>query len=146
MPFQETTADTSPASPEPARSLFTSMLRGWRKKCPACGKGALLSGYLKVPQNCSNCGEELHHHRADDAPPYFTIFLVGHLVVPTALLLEMTMRPPLWLQALLWGPLTVLLALYFLPHFKGALIGLQWAFRMHGFGDEANNNAIDISD
>jgi uncharacterized protein (DUF983 family) len=115
------------------RPIFESMLRGTKLKCPACGIGALYRRYLKVSDTCPNCGEELFHHRADDAPPYFTVVIVGHIVVALMLLVEMTYRPPLWVHAALWLPLTVILALVLLPPIKGALIGLQWALRMHGF-------------
>ena len=83
--------------------------------------------YLKVADTCPHCGEALHHHRADDAPPYFTIVIVGHIVVSLVLAVEMAYRPPLWLHAALWLPLTVILALGLLPSVKGALVGLQWA-------------------
>ena len=60
--------------------------------------------YLKVADNCPHCGEALHHQRADDAPPYFTIVIVGHVVVSLVLAVEMAYRPPLWLHAALWLP------------------------------------------
>ena len=96
-------------------------------RAPSCGKGSMFRRYLKVADECPSCGEELHHHRADDAPPYFTIIIVGHVVVSLLLAVEMAYRPPLWLHAALWLPLTVLLALVLLPPIKGALVGLQWA-------------------
>ena len=73
------------------------------------------------------------HHRADDAPPYFTIVIVGHIVVPLLMTVELTYAPPLWLHLLLWLPLTAILSLALLPCVKGAIVGLQWAHRMHGF-------------
>jgi uncharacterized protein (DUF983 family) len=89
--------------------------------------------YLKVADACPHCGEELHHHRADDAPAYFTIVIVGHIVVGLVLAVEIAYRPALWVHAALWLPLTVILTLVLLPMVKGALVGLQWALRMHGF-------------
>jgi uncharacterized protein (DUF983 family) len=89
------------------RSVLLSLLRGARLTCPACGKGAMFRRYLKVADTCPACGEELHHHRADDAPPYFTIVIVGHVVVGSMLAVEMAYRPPLWLHAAIWLPLTV---------------------------------------
>ena len=68
------------------RPLRTALLRGWRRKCPNCGQGALLKSYLKVNDTCTVCREELHHHRADDGPAYLTILIVGHLMI--ALLYE----------------------------------------------------------
>src|SRR5512143_2763263 len=125
------------------RPVFQSMLRGAKLKCPACGVGALYRRFLKVSDTCPHCGEELHHHRADDAPPYFTIVIVGHIVVGLVLFVEMTYRPPLWVHAALWLPLTIILALVLLPPIKGALIGLQWALRMHGFDPNATGDGIE---
>ncbi len=128
------------------RSVLTSMLRGAKLTCPSCGKGAMFRRYLKVADECPSCGEELHHHRADDAPPYFTIVIVGHVVVSLLLAVEMAYRPPLWLHAALWLPLTVLLALVLLPPIKGALVGLQWALLMHGFDPNAEEEKIESFD
>src|SRR5262245_54950246 len=99
--------------------------------------------YLKVAKTCPACGEALHHHRADGAPPYFTIVIVGHIVVGLVLAGEMAYPPPLWLHAALWLPLTVLLALLILPPVKGALVGLQWALLMHGFDPDAEEEKIE---
>ena len=112
------------------------MLRGWRQRCPACGDGALYGKYLKVEPACAACGQELHHHRADDAPPYFTMLIVGHIIIGTLLAVERHYHPELWVHLALWGPATLLLSLWLLPRIKGTLIGLQWALRMHGFGAE----------
>ncbi|MGF1649870.1 MAG: DUF983 domain-containing protein [Hyphomicrobiaceae bacterium] len=121
------------------RSWTEAMARGARLTCPACGQGALIQGFLTVNPECPSCGEELHHHRADDAPPYFTIFIVGHVVLAGVLALEQTSPPPIWVHMVIWLPLTVLLCALVLPRIKGALIGLQWAHRMHGFGDSADD-------
>ena len=128
------------------RSVLDAMLRGARLTCPNCGRGAMFRRYLKVADQCPSCGEELHHHRADDAPPYFTIVIVGHVVVSLLLAVEMAYRPPLWLHAALWLPLTVVLALLILPPIKGALVGLQWALLMHGFDPDAEEEKIESFD
>jgi uncharacterized protein (DUF983 family) len=117
----------------PLRPLAQAMMRGLRCRCPNCGIGRLFRAYLKVVDRCPNCGEELFHQRADDAPPYFVILITGHIVVPLALLIETEFAPPYWVHALLWGPLTLVLALALLQPVKGAIVGWQWANRMHGF-------------
>jgi uncharacterized protein (DUF983 family) len=43
---------------------------------------------------------------------------------------------PMWLHLSIWVPLTVILALALLQPVKGAIVGLQWALYMHGFGGE----------
>lgn len=109
------------------------MRRGARRVCPSCGNDSLFRRYLKVTDTCGSCGEELHHHRADDAPPYFTIFIVGHLVVPLALWVERLWAPEIWVHVALWLPLVVVTTLLLLPVVKGVIVGLQWALYMHGF-------------
>ena len=128
------------------RSILSSLLRGAQFRCPACGKGAMFRRYLKVADHCPECGEALHHHRADDAPPYFTIVIVGHIVVGLVLAVEVAYRPPLWLHAALWLPLTVLLSLAVLPIMKGALVSLQWALLMHGFDPNADEDSYEPFD
>ena len=110
------------------------MWRGFTGRCPNCGKGHLFRAFLKVADECDVCGEEFHHHRADDFPAYLVIVIVGHLVVPAVLHVETHYAPPYWVHAAIWLPLTLIMSLLFLPRVKGALVGLQWALRMHGFG------------
>ena len=116
------------------RPFWPAIQRGAALRCPACGKGHMFRKYLKVADNCANCGEALHHHEADDAPPYFTIFIVGHIVIPLMLVVERAYRPEIWVHTALWLPLTLILSLTLLPVTKGAVIAAQWAKRMHGFG------------
>jgi uncharacterized protein (DUF983 family) len=125
------------------RPLLQSLLRGAWLKCPACGVGNMFYRYLKVYDDCPHCGEALHHQRADDAPPYFTIIIVGHVVVSLVLIVEMAYRPPMWLHAALWLPLTLILALLLLPRIKGTFVALQWALLMHGFDPEAKEEIGD---
>lgn len=116
------------------RDAWQAIGRGLMCKCPKCGKGALYSGYLKVNDICPVCGEELFHHRADDLPPYLAIVLVGHILIFSMLDLEIQHSDinPLWYVVTL-VPLAIVLPLALLPSIKGAVVGLQWANRMHGF-------------
>lgn len=123
---------------QPPRDTYRAVMRGFAQHCPACGKGDTFHAFLKVNDACPACGEELHHHRADDAPPYFTMLITGHVVVGALMTVETTYAPPIWVHALIWGPMVVILSLLLLPRIKGALIGLQWALRMHGFGGKSD--------
>ena len=134
-----TAAQESPAP----RPLLAAIWRGFRMRCPACGLGALFQRYLKVGEHCQACGEALHHQRADDAPPYVTIVVVGHIVIPLVLLVERQWAPPTIVHWLAWLPLTLALSLLLLPRIKGAVVGMQWACRMHGFaGPDPNDPPI----
>jgi uncharacterized protein (DUF983 family) len=117
----------------PPRDVMRAILRGFSERCPNCGKGPLFGKYLKVRDACPACGEVLHHHRTDDAPPYFTMLVVGHFIVGGALALERGLSPPTWVHLAIWLPLTLIASLLLLPRVKGALVGLQWALYMHGF-------------
>ena len=111
--------------------FWTALLRGWSGRCPRCGQGALFARFLKMQSHCPSCNQALEPYRADDAPAYFTNFAVGHIVVPLVLVVERWgHEPPLWFHALLWLPLSVILALYLLPHIKGAVIALLWTHRI----------------
>jgi uncharacterized protein (DUF983 family) len=114
-------------------SLKTDLWNGLRGRCPNCGKGHIFRKFLKVQDQCEVCGEELHHQRADDFPAYLVIVLVGHLVVPLILHVEMTYEPAYWIHAVLWLPLTLALTLLLIQPMKGLVIALQWRAGMHGF-------------
>jgi len=117
------------------RDLGLAVRRGFIGRCPNCGKGRMFRAYLKVVDSCPVCGEDLHYQRADDAPPYITMLVVGHIVVAGVLGAEEAWpHSPLWLGAIVWIWLTFVLSLLILPRVKGALVGYQWAMRMHGFG------------
>ena len=125
------------------RDKWLSVRRGFTGHCPACGEGKIFHAYLKVSETCPNCGEELHHHRADDAPPYFTILIVGHVIGAGMLWAEESNDAiPLWIHSLVWPIVTLALCLMLLPRIKGALIGYQWALRMHGFEGNSTLAAI----
>ena len=117
------------------RDVWTAMKRGFRGRCPRCGEGKIFRAFLKVADRCSVCGLDFTPHRADDLPAYLVIVIVGHIVVPTALLIETDFSPPVWLQLSIYLPLTLVLSLLLLQPVKGAVVGLQWALRMHGFDE-----------
>ncbi len=119
------------------RDVWTAMKRGFRGRCPRCGEGKLFRAFLKVDNNCSVCNLDFTPHRADDLPAYLVIVIVGHLLVPIILLVETDYSPPVWLQLSIYLPFTLVASLLLLQPVKGAVVGMQWALRMHGF-DEQN--------
>ena len=114
-------------------SLPQATWRGFRMRCPHCGQGTLFGRFLKVAGHCPKCDEELFHHCADDFPAYLVIAALGHVIVPAILVVETAYAPALWLQLLIWLPVTTLSALALLQPSKGAIVGLQWQLGMHGF-------------
>ncbi len=123
------------ATPAPKdRSVFQSLKKGLRRKCPHCGTGSIFRKYVTVNDECANCGEELGHIRADDIPPYFTITIVGHIVVPGVMWTEQAWSPSLLTHVAIWPALTLALTMAILPFVKGGVLGVLWALRM--FEDE----------
>ena len=94
----------------------------------------MFASYLKVSPTCPSCGEELHHHRADDGPAYLTMTITCQIVgIMLPVLFVWTALSPAMVCAIVM--LTVVpMTLYLLPRTKGFWIGIQWAKRMHGFG------------
>jgi uncharacterized protein (DUF983 family) len=118
----------------PRRDSWSAIKRGFLGRCPNCGEGHLFGRYLKAVAQCEHCGERLDQHRADDLPAYLVVLIVGHIVVGAMLAFETFGDAPVWQQMLVWPALTLVLSLALLQPVKGAVIGLQWALRMHGFG------------
>ncbi len=137
MTVEYRTDDDARARTLAPRRLWRSIRRGLRGRCPQCGEGKMFRAFLKVADHCPVCEETLCHHRADDAPAYFVMLIVGHVVVPLALGVEIAFSPPYWLHAMLWLPLTIGLAVGLLQPIKGAIVGWQWANHMHGFDPNA---------
>ncbi|SPH17179.1 hypothetical protein DEA8626_00695 [Defluviimonas aquaemixtae] len=123
------------------RPLKPALLNGLRLRCPACGEGRLLTGYLKVRDTCPSCGEALHHQRADDGPAYLTILIVGHLMAPLILWAFIHYRPDPLVLSGVFAMGCVALSLYLLPRMKGLMVAIQWAKRMHGFGAAPHERA-----
>lgn len=118
---------SAPESPTDRVPFRTAFLRGLRRRCPRCGQGRLFNGYLKQASECAHCGQPLAKFRADDAPAYFTILIVGVLVVPIMLAIEMLYHPETWVFEVIVLPLTVLLTLALIPFIKGAYIASLWS-------------------
>lgn len=132
MPWDTDQDATAPHDAQPP--LATALARGLRGRCPTCGEGRLFNGYLRVVDACSSCHAPLGRIRADDAPPYATIFLAGHLLVPGVLLVEKIWRPEMWVHMALWLPLFTITCMALLRPVKGAV--LAWMLRLGLTGDE----------
>ncbi len=118
--------DAAPPAPNP---IVLGLTRGLRRRCPNCNGGALFKGYVKVLSPCPACGHDNAQYRADDAGPYFTILLVGHLCIGPLLIFPFIWKSPIWLVLGTTLPLVMGLTLLLLPVVKGAVIGVQWGMK-----------------
>jgi uncharacterized protein (DUF983 family) len=122
------------ATAENERPLTPAVMNGLKGKCPCCGKGRLFRAYLKTVDTCEVCGTEIHHHRADDLPPYLAILIVGHLLIGIMIELDVLFHIAPITYLMVMVPLGIVLPLAIIQPIKGAVVGLQWSRRMHGFG------------
>ena len=106
-------------------TMATAIRRGLLGRCPSCGKSHLFNGYLRVVTNCAHCDAPLGLARADDAPPYFTIFLVGHIVIPLMMYVDRVHAPSTLTMSLIFLPMTLILSLVLLRPIKGGTVGLM---------------------
>ena len=116
------------------RPVWQAIRRGLMCRCPNCGRGALLDGYLKVRDHCPVCAEDYTPQRADDGPAYLTLLVVGHLMAPAILWAFMAFRPSALMLTAIFSAGTMLLSLFLLPRFTLMIVAIQWSRRMHGFG------------
>jgi len=128
----------SPQTSAPSdRPVGPAVKNGWKCRCPACGLGDMMLGYLKVRDACPECGQEMgQKHRADDGPAYLTILIVGHILGPVLLWAFVEYRPNPWVMSIIFSIGVVAMSLWLLPRLKGMVVGLQWSRRMHGFKGE----------
>jgi uncharacterized protein (DUF983 family) len=113
-------------------SLKVAALRAALGRCPCCGQGELFRTYLKQVDHCSVCGESFGAIRADDAAPWLTIILVGHLFLPLAFLVNMDGMPT-WAVMGLWAVIFAALSLAILPRAKGVFIAILWRTHAPGY-------------
>lgn len=106
-------------------------LAGLKGRCPRCGEGALFQSYLKVADRCNHCDLDFSNEDSGDGPAVFVMSIVGFIVVPAALVVEVAFTPPIWLHMLLWLPLATLITLAILPPFKATLFALQYKHNAH---------------
>ncbi|MBY6202537.1 DUF983 domain-containing protein [Maritalea mobilis] len=119
--------------PKPERPAWPAIAKAMRGRCPSCGHGAIYERYLKLTPTCSTCGEDLSHARADDGPAYLSILVTAKVMGTAMLVTYEAFQPPGWVLAVTFSIGVVAMALYLLPKFKGLILGVQWAKRMHGF-------------
>ncbi len=113
----------------PVRSAAATVRSGLRGRCPRCGVGRLFTSYLKITERCDACGLGFAGHDVGDGPVVPAILIIGGIVVGLAWMVEVAFQPPLWIHALLWGPLTLGLSLGMLPLLKGLSVALQFRLR-----------------
>lgn len=111
------------------RKLWLSIRRGLRGRCPNCGDARLFRTYLKQVDNCGFCNEAWSEIRSDDAAPWLTILIVGHLMAPVMIHMIKHQYFEPWVSAAILIPIIVGLSLLILPFAKATFMAAIWALR-----------------
>ncbi|MBI06137.1 MAG: hypothetical protein CMM54_04055 [Rhodospirillaceae bacterium] len=124
------------------RPIWRSLWRGFRKRCPGCGKGPIFERYLKPVSTCNKCGEQFGHISTDDFAPWLTILILGHILVPVLVTIDYYFMPELWIILLVAVSLGAASSILLLPNAKGLCLGLIWGLRFkecepHSGGEDA---------
>ena len=121
--------------PDPVlpQTLRTALLRGIRGRCPRCGEAKLFGKFLKPIAICPRCHHDWSHHRADDMPPYISILITGHVLVPVIIYFGAVSEMSMWQALAICLALASVLMIGLLQPAKGGVIALQWWHGMHGF-------------
>ena len=99
--------------------MFRAALLGL---CPRCGDTTLFEAPARVALKCSNCELDLGALERGGRFAGVLTALVAIILIMIAYAIEATLRPPLWLQAAFWAPVTVGLVIYSLRLFKTTLL------------------------
>jgi uncharacterized protein (DUF983 family) len=119
-----------------ARDWKKAVLAGMADRCPSCGQAHLFAKGLRTVPHCPACGQDWSAQRADDFPAYLVILILGHVLVPIVVMVNMVWDLPLMAQMIGWCLLAPAIAVLMLRPAKGAVIGAQWALRMGGFAKQ----------
>jgi uncharacterized protein (DUF983 family) len=78
--------------------------------CPRCGARSLFEGWVSFAPKCRGCSLDFDSFNVGDGPAAFLIFIVGTIVVVSALIVDGAFSPPWWVH-LVWIPVTTFLTL-----------------------------------
>jgi uncharacterized protein (DUF983 family) len=113
----------------PGRQGAAPFIAGARGRCPNCGNGPLFAGFLKVAPRCAACGFDFERVDSGDGPAVFVIFIAGFIAAFGILFTEIFVRPPIWVEFVVWLPVAAILCLGLLRPLKGLMIAAQVANR-----------------
>ena len=120
-------------APTLPQTLRAALLRGILGKCPRCGEAKLFAKFLKPVAICPRCHQDWSLHRADDMPPYISILITGHVLVPLIIYFGAVADISMGQALAICLTLAAVLMISLLQPAKGATIALQWWHGMHGF-------------
>jgi uncharacterized protein (DUF983 family) len=96
--------------------------------CPRCGAHSLFSNWVRFAERCNACGLDFSSFNVGDGPAAFLIFIVGTIVVVSALIVDGAFSPPWWVH-LIWIPVATALTIGGLRLSKAWLLAQEYKHR-----------------
>jgi uncharacterized protein (DUF983 family) len=112
-----------------AKGAASALLRGAMGRCPKCGEGKLFFRYLKLSPQCLACQADFRMADIGDGAAVFVIMLVGALVVPIGMVMQLGFGVSTGVTIGAMGALTLVFSAALLPIAKGVLFAAQWAYK-----------------
>ncbi len=94
--------------------------------CPRCGAKSLYADWSRFAPRCSVCGLDFSSFNVSDRSAIFLTIGICVVVALLAIMLDNMIRPPFWLNIVIWVPLTVALTLYSFRVVKAASLAEEY--------------------
>lgn len=114
---------------EPAPTRLSTLKTGLACRCPRCGQGPLLQGFLTIRPSCPACGLDYGFADPADGPAFFGMSFVGLVGMMAFMLFEFTVHPPIWVHMVVTLPLLTAACLMVLRPIKGWLVAEQYVHK-----------------
>ena len=108
------------------RDSRAAILRGVMNRCPSCGEGQLMQGYLKVNPVCAHCQAPLSRYPAADGPAFFTMTVMLLVLIPLFGIIWNVWRPEPATLLAVTGLITTVMTLVLLRLIQGFALGGEW--------------------
>ena len=110
----------------PVYPRLSTLSTGLRCRCPRCGVGPLLTGFLTIRDACPACGLDYSFAEPADGPAFFGMSAVGIVGMALFMWFEFSVHPPIWVHLVVTMPLLVIGCLAVLRPLKGWLVSEQF--------------------
>lgn len=97
--------------------------------CPQCGSKTLYAGLTRFANRCPTCGLDFDSFNVGDGPAAFLTMGIAAIIIVLAILLDIAARPPFWVHAVIWIPVTTAMTVWSLRVAKAALLAAEFRNR-----------------
>lgn len=89
----------------------------------------MFASLTQFSSKCSHCGLYYDGFNVGDGPAALMVIPIGAIIITLAILLDIAVRPPFWVHALIWVPFTAIVVVAFLRFVKCLMLTLEYRNR-----------------